>query len=442
MPSIRIPRAFYASLKERGADVTVTPAASAAKLRPPRVTANDPRFHAFAQISFDVLYDWNIETGSIYYTEQIDHMLGLPSGGFPRNLQGWLEHIHPADREAARDALWESVTTGRSLYSEYRLRTADGHYVTVNEHGVVLTNRRGRATNVIGALRDITREREAQAAKREAEDLQRVLMSIPNPTWRVDSDGTYLAANPQALEFLERTLDETIGRTVRDDFPTQVYELITGPTQVGDVGVQLEVDCAVSQRHKSLMLTIIPSRMQDERTFFLLGTDITVQKALQQELARSERALRQQTMTLTDTNTALRVLLQQRDRDRIELEERIQANMEELVEPTLDRLSRLLQHRPERIELEALRSTLRDIVGPFAQHLARERPPGGPLTGREVEVANLVRLGKTTSEIAEALHISRSAVSFHRANIRRKYGLSGAPTRLSTHLTTLTRESQ
>ncbi len=37
-------------------------------------------------------------------------------------------------------------------------------------------------------------------------------------------------------------------------------------------------------------------------------------------------------------------------------------------------------------------------------------------------MANLVRLGKTSDEIAEALHVGRSSVSFHRANIRRKLG--------------------
>jgi len=161
---------------------------------------------------------------------------------------------------------------------------------------------------------------------------------------------------------------------------------------------------------------------------------------LQKELSRSERALRRQTTILNDSNAALRVILQQREQDRFELEERIQANMEQLIEPTLDRLSRLLRHRPERLEMEALRQTLREIVGPFAQRLTNERPPGGPLTRREVQVANLVRLGKTTDEIAEALHISQSAVSFHRANICRKYRLTNDRARLNTHLASMTRE--
>ena len=153
------------------------------------------------------------------------------------------------------------------------------------------------------------------------------------------------------------------------------------------------------------MLTVLPCHLGDGPGFFLLGTDITAQKELQRELARSERALRRQATITDERNAALRVLLEQREQDRAELEERVVGNVEQLIEPTLDRLSKTLRHRPERMELEALRVNLREIVGPFAQRLRDVKGGAAPLTRRETEVANLVRLGKTSDEIAEALHI-------------------------------------
>ena len=158
---------------------------------------------------------------------------------------------------------------------------------------------------------------------------------------------------------------------------------------------------------------------------------------MQDELARSERALRRQATILDERNTALRVLLEQREQDTRELEQRIVTNVEHLLEPTMERLSKALRHRPERLELEAMRLNLREIVGPFGQRLRYPEEGSQPLTRREREVANLVRLGKTSAEIAEALHVSRSAVSFHRASIRRKLGLPKGGPRLSTHLSTL-----
>ena len=46
----------------------------------PPLTQDDPRLQAFLSVTFDVLYDLNVQTGAIYFGEQIDHMLGLPAG--------------------------------------------------------------------------------------------------------------------------------------------------------------------------------------------------------------------------------------------------------------------------------------------------------------------------------------------------------------------------
>jgi DNA-binding CsgD family transcriptional regulator len=86
-----------------------------------------------------------------------------------------------------------------------------------------------------------------------------------------------------------------------------------------------------------------------------------------------------------------------------------------------------------------VRMNLREIVGPFGHRIAGT-DGGGPLTRRETEVANLVRLGNTSAEIADALHISTSSVAFHRANVRRKLGLPKGGPRLETHLAALGRD--
>ena len=130
-----------------------------------------------------------------------------------------------------------------------------------------------------------------------------------------------------------------------------------------------------------LLLSIVPTRISGGRGCFLLGADITEQKAMQEALARSERALRRQATILDERNTALKVLLEQREQDQRELEQRIVSNVDQLIEPTLERLSRSFRHRPERLELDALRANLREIVGPFGQRLAESgagRPRAHP----------------------------------------------------------------
>ncbi len=438
MPSIRLP---FTRKKHLAADVPElvlsSPGVSGTAPQPP-LTYDDPRLQAFLGVTFDVLYDWNIATGAIYFSERLDRILGLPAGGFPRTLEGWLENMHRDDHERVGDALWASVTTGSTFRCEYRLRHIDGTYRIVEDQGLVMAGEDGAPASMIGAMRDVTGERKAQLAAREATELHRVLFRLPSPAMQVAKDGSYIDADANALAFFERTAEEMLAATVRDDFPEEVVAAMSDEPS-GEAIAELDVTCLVRGKAKSLLLSVIPAELGDELTWFLLGADITGQRAMQNELARSERALRRQARILDERNTALKVLLEQREQDRRELEERIVHNVEQLIEPTLDRLSRALRHQPERLEVEAVRVNLREIVGPFGERLARAEGTGRPLTRREAEIANFVRLGKTTDEIAEALHVSRSAVSFHRANVRRKMGLPKGGPRLSTHLAGLGR---
>jgi DNA-binding CsgD family transcriptional regulator len=437
LPSIRIPITLKRVLKADIRAATLSsPGVDGTQPQPP-LTAGDPRLQAFLRVNFDVFYDWNIQTGAVYFAERLDELLGLAPGSFPRSLEGWLGHVHPHDHDAVCADLWESVTTGRSFRGEYRLRRGDGGYLTVSDQGIVLADEEGAPTNMIGAMRDVTGDREAERARLEAEELRRVLFKIGRPAMQIDEAGDYVDAAPTALEFFRRTAEEMLAGNVANDFPAAVLELVQADAPLDESGVELEVDCAVGGETKSLVLTVLPCHLSDGPGFFLLGTDITAQKALQHELSRSERALRRQATITDERNAALRVLLEQREQDRTELEERVVGNVEQLIEPTLDRLSKTLRHRPERLELEALRVNLREIVGPFAQRLRAVRGDAAPLTRRETEVANLVRLGKTSDEIAEALHIGRSSVAFHRANIRRKLGIPKRGPHLATHLASL-----
>lgn len=435
MPSFRIPPALRRVLRRDGrGGGQAEPAA--ARISPP-LTAKDPRLQAFLRVTFDVLYDWDIESGAVSFSEQIDTVLGLPAGEFPNTIDGWLDRIHPDDTERAMECLAASIERGLPLRAEYRMRHADGHWLVFSDQGVLLTGRGGRPTNMIGAMRDVTHELRARDMARQVEELRSVLFRLPSPAIQVDASGAYADADAFALSFFRRSREDMLRRSVRDDFPVEVVDLVTGYREDPDVTVELEVECDVDGDKKSLLLSVIPCHIEGHRAHFLLGTDITGQKAMQEELGRSERALRRQATILDERNTALRVLLEQREQDSRELEERIVNNVEQLLEPTMERLSRALHHRPERLELDAMRVNLREIVGPFGQRLRHPQDGAEPLTRREREVANLVRLGKTSAEIAEALHVSRSAVAFHRARIRRKLGLPKGGPRLSTHLADL-----
>jgi DNA-binding CsgD family transcriptional regulator/PAS domain-containing protein len=141
---------------------------------------------------------------------------------------------------------------------------------------------------------------------------------------------------------------------------------------------------------------------------------------------------RQYAQSLEERNTALRVLVEQRDADRRELEQKVAANLERLILPAVSRLKKSLGSRPEAAQLDSLRDSILEVMGSFGLLVSGSRAGGASLTRREAEIAQLVKAGKTTAEIAEALYVSPQTVTFHRKNIRRKLGLSHRGEHLTT----------
>jgi len=139
-----------------------------------------------------------------------------------------------------------------------------------------------------------------------------------------------------------------------------------------------------------------------------------------QELWKANEDLYEKTINLQDVNTALKVLLERRDKDKEENGEKVLLNVKELLIPYINKLKRgpLTESQDNYIEL--LESGLQDIISPFARRLTSRYMH---ITPRELEVANFVKEGKTSKEISEILNTTERTVVAHRINLRKKLGL-------------------
>ena len=162
-----------------------------------------------------------------------------------------------------------------------------------------------------------------------------------------------------------------------------------------------------------------------------LKQEIEERKQAEHELRKREAELKIQTNELEEVNTALRVLLKSRDEDKGELEEKVLFNVKELVLPYSERLKKSKLDTKQTAYLSILESNLHDIVSPFARKLS-SRYLG--LTSTEIHIANLVKEGKATKEIAELLNLSTRTVESHRQNIRKKLGIRRRKANLRSHL--------
>lgn len=170
------------------------------------------------------------------------------------------------------------------------------------------------------------------------------------------------------------------------------------------------------------------------RTNIRLKREIEERKQAEQSLLQKEEELRMNSLHLEEANTALKVLLKRREQDKNELEEKVLSNIKDLALPYLEKLKSCTLDDRQSTYLEILESNLNDIISPFLKKLSSQYLN---LTPTEIQVANLIREGKSTKEMADILNISERAIEFHRNNIRDKLGLKKSKTNLRSYLLTL-----
>ena len=162
--------------------------------------------------------------------------------------------------------------------------------------------------------------------------------------------------------------------------------------------------------------------------------DINEHKLAEQALREREAELKIKTNSLKEMNTALRVLLERRDEDKTELEEKVLVNVKELVVPFLEKVKRSQLDPKQLSYIHILESNLNDIISPFLRNLSTKYVN---LTPTEIRVAHLIREGKTTKDIGEVMALSPRTIETHRKNMRKKLGIEKNKGNLRSHLLSL-----
>ena len=139
-------------------------------------------------------------------------------------------------------------------------------------------------------------------------------------------------------------------------------------------------------------------------------------------------------MRLEESNVALRVLLKKRDEDRIQIEEKVLYNVKELVKPYIQKLKETKLNPKQSALLSVIESNIDDIVSPFVRDMSLKFMK---LTPMEIQVANLIKQGKTTKQIAELMKLSSRTIETHRKKIRNKIGIGNKKANLRSHLLSL-----
>ena len=159
--------------------------------------------------------------------------------------------------------------------------------------------------------------------------------------------------------------------------------------------------------------------------------DITERRRADEILRQREEELSIKSRNLEELNTALKVLLKQKEEDRLEMEEHVLTNVKTSIFPYIEKVKEgpLTPHQADCLEI--LEAQAKKIISPFLHRISQAY---FDLTPQEIRVADLVKSGSATKEIADILGISSKTVDYHRDNIRKKLGLKNHHTNLRSFL--------
>jgi len=113
-------------------------------------------------------WDWDIESGSVRWSENMEKIHGQLPGSFGGNIEAFLEGVHDEDRERVAEAVRRALEGDRDYHVEYRQKRADRSFGWMEAHGQVIYDSSDRPKSMMGVCRDISERKCSEEGLREA----------------------------------------------------------------------------------------------------------------------------------------------------------------------------------------------------------------------------------------------------------------------------------
>ncbi len=111
----------------------------------------------------DMIWDWDVTVDKVFTSAETEHLLGVKRGTLEASAARWLDVLHPQDRDRFRAALDGVIEQRRGrLVQDFRLRTADGHYIWLTLKARPVVGSDGEVVRLVGTLTDVTELKTAE----------------------------------------------------------------------------------------------------------------------------------------------------------------------------------------------------------------------------------------------------------------------------------------
>ena len=352
--------------------------------------------------------------------------------------KSWTEFVIPEDRERMRIYHHLRRVNCNAAPHNYEFGFIDNHGRIRNV--ILMVDMIPQTSKSVASFADITEHKLAVSRLQESENLYRTIFeNTGTATMIVEEDMTISLANTEfeTLSGAPKEYWENKRKWTELFSQKDLQKMIHYHQQrrIDPETSSQNYQCALidKQGNKNVVLLAVAMIPGSKKSVISL-TDITEQKRVEMALQKREQEVQKKSRNLEEMNSALKVLLKQRETDKLELEENVLTNVKDLILPYLVKLKASHLNLRDAAFVNILEANLMNITSPFFHSLSSNYIN---LTPKEIQVANLIKDGKTTKEIADIIGVCQGAISLHRDHIRKKMGLNNKKINLNTYLTSL-----
>jgi len=231
-------------------------------------TSEDRYFLALAG-STDGLWDWDMLSNTVFYSDRFREILGYSPAEFPGTIDSFRNRLHPEDAEAIWAAIERHLQERVPYKVEYRLQTKSGEYLWFLARGQAIWNTEGNAAGMSGWIHDITERKQTEL------NLQAALSEIKELKDHLEAERAYLQEEIK----LEYNYENIIGQSdeinyvlykVEQIAPSDTTVLVLGETGTGKELVARAVHSLSLRKDRALVkmnCAVLPSNLIESELF-------------------------------------------------------------------------------------------------------------------------------------------------------------------------------
>lgn len=127
------------------------------------IKESNERYDIVSKATSDTIWDWKLQEDNMSWNRGIENVFGYTLDQVGTSSKWWFDKIHPEDTIKMSIKLYSFIEQKTEKWQDqYRFRCADGTYKYVLDRGFILKDENGKSLRMIGAIQDITKQKEEE----------------------------------------------------------------------------------------------------------------------------------------------------------------------------------------------------------------------------------------------------------------------------------------